>query len=165
MTSSSKFVSSFSLFALSTSFTPLWIYRTILLQKKCLCTIFSWILLTFFSWACNFPMRPWIERASMFCSERMIFSTTHVSFIFSQYLLIWLYIANTLTKYSEIFSYSSMCNFSKSPHSFYRCTFLTFPAPWFDSCKTFYACLVVAALVTISKVASSRYWWMIVSAC
>jgi hypothetical protein len=36
---------------------------------------------------------------------------------------------------------------------------------WFDSCKTSHACLAVVALTTISKVVSSRHWWMIVSAC
>jgi hypothetical protein len=32
------------------------------------------------------------------------------------------------------------------------------------SCKTSHACLAVVVLSTISKVVSSRYWWMIVGA-
>ena len=58
----------------------------------------------------------------------------------------------------------NICSFSKSPRNFCRHTFLTLPAPWFDYCKNSHAYLVVVALATISKVISSRYWWMIVSA-
>jgi len=94
----------------------------------------------------------------------MIFSTTRVSSIFSSYLFIWLYIANTLAKYFEILSDLSICNFSKSPHSFYRCTFLTLSTSWFDFCKTSHIYLAVVALSTILKVVSSRHWWMIVNA-
>jgi hypothetical protein len=71
---------------------------------------------------------------------------------------------NTFAKYSEIFSDSSICNFSKSPCSFYRHIFFTLLAPWFDSYKTFHVCLAVVTLATTSKDMSSRHWWMIVSA-
>jgi len=43
--------------------------------------------------------------------------------------------------------------------------FLILSASWFDSCKTFYAYLAMVALAIISKMASSKHWWMIVSAC
>jgi len=32
------------------------------------------------------------------------------------------------------------------------------------SCKTSHVCLAMVVLATISKVVSSRYWWMIVGA-
>jgi len=94
----------------------------------------------------------------------MIFFSTHVSSIFSSYLFIWLYMTNTLVKYSEILSDSSICNFSKSSHNFCRRTFFTLSTHWFDSCKTFHIYLVVVVLATILKVALSRHSWMIVSA-
>jgi hypothetical protein len=72
--------------------------------------------------------------------------------------------ANALAKYFEIFSNSSICNFLNSPRSFIDVPFLTLLTSWFDSCKTFHACLAVVVLATISKVVSSRHWWMIVNA-
>jgi hypothetical protein len=88
-----------------------------------------------------------------------------MSLLSSLYISIWLYMINTLAKYSEIFFDSSTCTFSKLPRNFYKYIFLTLSAFWFDSCKTLYAYLAVVALATISKVTSSIHWWMIVSAC
>jgi len=93
----------------------------------------------------------------------MIFFSTRVSSIFSPYLFIWFYMTNTLAKYSKILSDSSICNFSKSSHNFYRRTFFTLSAYWFDSCKTFHIYLTMVVLATILKVTLSRHWWMIVS--
>ena len=159
--------------------------------------IFPWDLVlkehSYFATPLSWP--PYNRTFFFFCRERRIFSTTRVSSIFSSYLFIWLYMVNILVKYSEIlfdssicnfskslhsfyrctfitlsafwFDYfdSSICNFSKSLHSFYRCTFITLSAFWFDYCKISYACLVVVVFATISKVALSKHWWMIVSAC
>jgi hypothetical protein len=41
--------------------------------------------------------------------------------------------------------------------------FLILSASWFDCYKTSHSCLAVVALATISKMKSSRHWWMIVS--
>jgi hypothetical protein len=75
-----------------------------------------------------------------------------------------LYMGNTLAKYFEIFFNSCICYFLKSPRSFYRRSFLTLLAFWFDSCKTFHTYMAVVALVIILKMAPSRHWWMIISA-
>jgi len=52
-------------------------------------------------------------------------SLPYVSRLSSPHIfLFWLYMLNTLAKYSKIFFDSSICNFSKSPHSFCRWYFL-----------------------------------------
>jgi len=92
------------------------------------------------------------------------FYLPHVSSTFSLYLFNWLYVTNTLVKYSEIFFYLSICNFSKTPRSFCKCTFLTLLA--LDLILvTSHTCLTVVVLATILKVASSKHRWMIMSAC
>jgi len=179
-TSSSKSISSFFFSDLSSSSTLLAISRTILLKKNILVHQYPlkshWLFtygLVIFPWDLVLKEHPYFmisllwppHNETFFCSEHWIFFATRFSSIFSSYLFIWLYIANTLAKYSEMFFDSSICNFSKSPRSFCRHTFLILSAFWFDSCKTSHACLAVVALTTISKVVSSRHWWMIVSAC
>jgi len=73
----------------------------------------------------------------------------------SSFDCLWLILLQSILK---ILSNSIIYNFSKSPCRFYRHIFLTLSALWFDSCKTFHACLAVIVLVTISKVASFRHW-------
>jgi len=113
-------------------------------KKSAYALMVSWISLTLSSRACSFLMRSWIVKNNLYfanplsrpphngISSVMIMGSflphTFLSsslYIFSSHC-IW---SNTLTKYSEIFSYSSICNFLKSPRNFCRRTFFTLSTP------------------------------------